>query len=231
VSFMPPGKMVAIDFDSDDTLHVACTYRENQVYPGLVGQSAISGNVLLTGANATQTSVENALLDSGVVYITGVAHGASDSFPGDSDDQPVFATTINGYDPKVIQGRIVHLLSCNTGDLLGRALADPHGGGASAFFGYSGPFTWPTNVDQRYADIFFDCDAQIDIALAAGKTAGEAYALAIQKFNTEHDALVAEGTEASIQIASMLATNRDMLCGPGVDNAYGRALARLVPPG
>jgi hypothetical protein len=228
---MPPGKMVAIDFNSDDTLEEACNYRESHVFPDLVGKGAISGNVVLKDADARQDSVEKHLRDPEVVYITGVAHGASDSFPGNSDDLPVFATTTNGYDPKVIKGRIVHLLSCNTGDLLGRALADPRGGGASAFFGYNDMFTWPTNVDKKYVDIFFNCDAQIDIALAAGKTAGEAYALAIQTFNKEHDMLVAEGTETSLYIASMLAKNRDMLCGPGVDNVYGKALARLVPPG
>lgn len=219
--------MVAVDFSSDETLQMACQYRENKVYPTLVGLPAINGSNVLTNDQANKPSVNNALLDPAVVYITGVAHGTADSFPGDSDDPPVFATTIGGYDPTLIKGRILHLLSCNTADLLGRALADPNGGGASAFFGYKSNFTWPTNVDQRYADIFFDCDAQIDLALASGKNAGQAYAAAIQMYESQHDALIAEGTDESLYIASMLETNKDMLCAPSVDGAYGSTTAML----
>jgi hypothetical protein len=219
--------MVAVDFNSDETLQIACKYREQEVYPKLVGQGAITANNILTNGNTARASFENALHDPTVVYITGVAHGAADSFPGDSDDPPVLATTIGGYVPDLIKGRIVHLLSCNTADLLGRALADSKGGGASAFFGYKSNFTWPTNIDQRYVDIFFRCDAEIDIALAAGKNAGQAFAAAIQMFQSQHDALVAEGTDASRYIASILETNMDMLCGPCVDGPYGKAAAVL----
>jgi hypothetical protein len=228
---MPPGKVVAVDFNSDDTLQIACQYREATVYPALVGLPAINGKNVLTNNQANKASVDNALQDASVVYITGVAHGAADSFPGNSDDPPVFATTIGGYDPALIKGRILHLLSCNTADLLGRALADPNGGGASAFFGYKSNFTWPTNVDQRYANIFFNCDAQIDLVLAAGKNADQAYVAAVQMYQSQHDELVSEGTDESLFIASMLETNKDMLCAPSVDSAYGSTGATLGAPG
>ena len=226
---MPPGKMVAVDFSSDETLQMACQYRENKVYPTLVGLPAINGSNVLTNDQANKPSVNNALLDPAVVYITGVAHGTADSFPGDSDDPPVFATTIGGYDPTLIKGRILHLLSCNSADLLGRALADPNGGGASAFFGYKSNFTWPTNVDQRYADIFFRAATPKSIwHLPQERMLAKLMLRApIQMYESQHDALIAEGTDESLYIASMLETNKDMLCAPSVDGAYGSTTAML----
>ena len=222
---MPQPSMVAVDFTSDATVRDVCSYREASVYPKLIGQ-IIAQNSLLTDAHANKAEADAACAQAGVAYITGVGHGASDSFPDPQvNGTPIWSITINGYDPNLIKGKIIHLVSCDTAESLGRALADPNGGGAAAFFGYSGGFTWPTGPDQSYANIIFDCDAAIDLALAAGKTAGEAFAAAYQAYTDAYNNLVAAG---AMNVAAIVKMDRDILRGPSVDNEYGSSSARLA---
>lgn len=226
---MAVGTMVSIDFRTDDTQTVACNWRKANVYPKIAegGVVADPPNVL-TGDGATPDALIDALNNPSVVYVTGVGHGAADAFPGPPSDPALSTTT---YDPPLVSGKIIHLVSCNTAALLGKALAAPGGGGAVAFFGYNGLFSWPENVSSEVLDIFFGCDAQIDFALAGGKTAGEAYHMAIRAYQSAHEKLLADYPGAGAQLAAMLAANLSYLCGPQVGaGPYGFADAKLGPP-
>lgn len=226
---MASGTMVAIDFSTDPTQSAACEWREKNVYPKLDQGGVLASNPkILSGNQANGDALAEALGEANVLYITGVAHGATDAFP-EGPAAPVLSTTL--YNPPNVAGKIIHLVSCNTGAFLGRTLADPGGGGAAAFFGYTGNFTWPVDVVSDITDIFFNCDAQIDFALAAGKTAGEAYNLAVQAYRLGEAQLLANYPDIGTQIAAILEKNLACLCGPQSDNdPYGRASAKLGQP-
>jgi hypothetical protein len=114
----------------------------------------------LSDADANPQAAAQGADDLTVVYVTGVSHGTSDSFTGDQD-VPIFQT--GSYGAGTFRGRIVHFLACNTALGLGRDIVSA--GGAKAFFGYSGLFTWPDDTSGQYSGLFFDCDAEIDRAV------------------------------------------------------------------
>lgn len=230
---MAQGTMVTIDFNSDDEQSEVCKWRANNVYQQLL---TVPGSVLegpaniLTDAHANLAELSNALNQADVVYLTGVGHGASDTFPSAPPSEaplPVMLSTTQ-YDPPSVRGKVVHLVSCSTGFQLGLALAAPGGGGVAAFFGYSKPFSWPVGVPDKILDLVFSCDAQIDFALAAGCTAGEAYNQAVQAYQDAKKTILADYPDIGAQIAAALDANRACLCGPQVGiYDYGCADARL----
>jgi hypothetical protein len=213
-------KVIAIDSTWDTNTQLASDFRRQNVHPYL--QTKGFGVNELTGSSASREAAEQAASAPGIVYITGVSHGLNDTFTGDQD-RPVFET--GAYNPATFKAKIVHFLACNTAYYLGRNLVDP--GGALAFFGYIGPFTWPSQDDGPYARMFFDCDAEIDRALADGETAGTAGQRAIAKFDQQILALKTLGDAASLYAAAMLEKNRDMLRSPATGSEYGDATAKL----
>jgi hypothetical protein len=228
---MAAGTMIAIDFNSDETQSVACKWREDNVYQQLlvVQGSVLAGPVaLLSDEHANKGELTAALSGGSTAYLTGVAHGACNSFPADAT-QTVLSTTT--YNPPQVAGKIIHLVSCYAGAMLGSKLAKSGGGGAAAFFGYTDKFQWPEGVADEIVDIFFSCDAQIDFALAGGKTAGEAYSLAVQAYQDAHETLLSKYPDIGTQIVAMLDANLACLCGPQVGyGPYGCADARLGQP-
>jgi hypothetical protein len=214
-------KVLAIDSTWDDNTASATGYRVSNVY-GYLTQKGYPVNEL-SGSNANKQEAEQAAKAGGITYITGVSHGDSDKFTGDQDN-PVFET--GSYDPAAVEGKIIHFLSCNTALFLGRSLIDP--GGALAFFGYDGPFAWPDVGGAQYADIFFECDAQIDKALADGKSASEAALQSIVEFNKQIEILKNRGDDTSLKAAAMLEKDRDMLKSPYHGDEYGDPNATLT---
>jgi hypothetical protein len=219
---MASSTVVAINSTWDANTENATKYREAFVQ-GLFAPPQFTLNEL-TGANANSQKAKAATVDSSVVYITGVCHGRSDTFTGDQDS-PVFVS--GAIDRATFGGKIVHFLACNTAALLGRNIADANIGGAKAFFGYKGLFTWPADDDSQYADTFFDCDAEIDRALAAGLTAGTAMQQTLTLYANKIAFLKSKGDPTSLRVAALLEANRSILCGPIVDNEYGSSGATL----
>lgn len=216
------GTVVAINSTWDANTANATQYREAFVQ-GLFGAPKFALSEL-KGADASQPKAGTAASGPSVVYITGVCHGTSDTFTGDQDNPVFVAGAVN---KATFGGKIVHFLACNTAALLGRNIADPGIGGAKAFFGYSGLFTWPDDGDSQYADTFFDCDAEIDRALAAGATAGTAMRQTLSLYANKIAFLKSMGDPTSLRLAALLETNRSILCGPLVDNEYGSSGATL----
>jgi hypothetical protein len=214
--------VLAIDASYDPATMIATGYRERFVLP-LLNQGPFSLREL-AGPNANPQSVAAMAGNPTIVYVTGVCHGTPDTFTGDHEVPIFIAGRLN---PAFVKNRIFHFLACNTATVLGPNMTDPNVGGASAFFGYSGLFAWPAAADQ-YAAMFFDCDAEIDRCLAAGQTAGQAFANTVAKYNNEIAGLVQLGDSLSLKLAAALTCNLRLLRGPNGASPYGNPNARIA---
>lgn len=172
----------------------------------------------LKDADANAQEAQQGASNPSVKYLTGISHGNSDTFTGDQDCSIV---TTGSIDPAWTRGKIIHFLACNTGHFLGPNMVDPNGGAAAAFFGYKGPFTWPSEDDSQYAAMFFDCDAEIDRSLAVGANAGTALVNTVSKYTTTIDNLKRAGDSVSRRLAIVLQKNLELLCGPNASNEFG----------
>ncbi len=222
-------KLVVLGIDSnyDRTTALAFEYRQKNVYPYLVER----GFTLeyCQGKLARRYYVALEAKDSKVVYITGSGHGLDDTFTGHLGEN-VFR--VGDYSIEECQGKIVHLLSCNTAYILGIEMVKQ---GCLAFFGYQYPFTFV----EATADVFFECDSEIDRAFADGLTAAEVYHRVsdlyqkrIQEyrdryveglFNGEDD----ETLDTLEKTVSFLTENLNNLCTPSVYKRWGDRAAKL----
>ena len=206
-------KVLRIDRTSDVLTQTAYDYRSGNVYPKFLEK----GFVLipdLPGTIATRDAVEQRDKDSGIVFITAACHGDTNKLLGDFNDN---LFPIGGYAPEEVKGRIVHFLACATAAELGRDFINK---GCRAFIGYDTIFEY----DRAWANVFFRCDAQIDLALAEGKRVAEAIALAKEQFDA------AIGDPANQSIVQALKERRDSLVGLPPDNLENIGLYDMADP-
>lgn len=212
ISLEVPETVLAIDSNYEPATKAAFDYREKHVYPQLSAAGfAVSK---LQGPLARRAYAANAAKVPGTVYITGVGHGSYDTYTGHWYD-PVFR--IGNYDAHESTGKIVHLLSCQTGRDLG---PDFVRNGCLAYFGYDEDFVF----DVKNTDVFFECDSEIDLAFAAGLTAAQVYDRVIALFN---DHILAAENAGQLYTASLLEEDRDRLRAPASGAAWGQGTARL----
>jgi hypothetical protein len=74
--------------------------------------------------------------------IIGMGHGSPDSFTGQHE---TIILEVGRYDPKEIQGRVIKLLSCQTGVQLGPDLVK---NGCLAYMGYTDDFLWVCDANK-----------------------------------------------------------------------------------
>jgi hypothetical protein len=189
-------KVLRIDRTSDVLTQEAFDYRSGFVYPKFL-EKGFTLVPALPATIALRDSVSAQDRDPGIVFITAGCHGLPDQLLGNDDDN-LFPK--GGYDPKEVAGRVVHFLACATALDLGSDLVDK---GCRAFIGYDKVFVY----EEAWAEVFFRCDAQIDLALAEGESVARAIELAKQQFDVE----IAE--PANAPIAGKLANRRDSLVG------------------
>lgn len=194
-----PGIFLAVDSQYEELTQAAALYREANVYPYL--QSKGFQIHPLYQRDAVEETVLAALALPGVTYLTGVGHGDSNIFTGYCNQEVL---QVGDYDPTLVAGKIVHLLSCSTAAALGPDLV---ANGCVAFFGYSAPFSY----DPAVSDVFFECDAQIDFALADGLNAGAAGDRAQALFSQRIADFQAAG---NYQAAAYLQTNLQCFRSP-----------------
>lgn len=149
-----------------------------------------------------------------IVYMTGVGHGSYAAYTGDHYN-PIFDK--GHYRPDEAKNKIVHFLSCQTAAQLGPDFVN---NSCLAYFGYDVNFTF----DPAYADIFFQCDSEIDKAFADGINARHVYDRVIALFNEKIEELEDQGHDYA---ASILETDRDHLCAPSIDARWGDVNAKL----
>ena len=108
--------------------------------------------------------------------IIGVGHGDKDSFTGQNE---AVILEVGKYNPREVKGKMIKLLSCQTGAVLGPDLIE---NGAKAFLGYVDDYIWVMDSDlaaKPWADELA-CTCLLPVvdglnALLDGKTAGEAF--------------------------------------------------------
>jgi hypothetical protein len=205
-------RIIGVDSTFEDEVAICEAHRASEVYPHFEAE----GHPLarLVGTAATRARVKAALGAPDVRLLTGSGHGESDRFTGD-ERRPVLR--VGAYEPSEVAGRIVHLLACSAAAPLGEDLVAK---GCVAFFGYATEFAFPADT----ADLFLECDSEIDRALAEGETAETAYERAFDAFTDRAVALDAAGQTF---LAALALTLRDSLCAPSVDAKWGDPEARL----
>jgi hypothetical protein len=92
--------------------------------------------------------------------------------------------------------------------------------GCPAFFGYDENFTFHFD----FADLFFECDAEIDLAFAEGLTAKKVDARVRALFERRIAELLAAG---HVYVAATLRFDLDHLRSPADGKAWGRGGAKL----
>jgi hypothetical protein len=197
-------KVLRIDTTWEVLTHEAWDVRRNEVYPYLTVAGLTLVPPLMKGTIASRAKVAPLAKDPNIVLITGAGHGKANEFLGDYNES-LFPESV--YDPREISGKIVHFLSCSTGAGLGPDFIQK---GCRAFVGYNAPFEF----DRSWADVFFRCDSQIDLALADGKSVSQAVQAAKERFDVEI-------RTSSASIAAELASRRDSLVALGANLELG----------
>ena len=209
--------------DTEWVVNRLAEYREENVYRVLQQRGDLTRIVSATQNPAlAQVTVDTR-------YITGSGHGDPNTFEG-HDNSPIFA--VGNYDHQLVEGKLVHLVSCYTAKELG---ADFVRKGCQAFFGYDGDFFFLFEDPNP----FLKCDSQVDFALADGNDAGTAYQTALAAYNEAIDANKAIANNPATATAdakkkrfeaAVLKYDRDHLCGPGKldsNGTYGDTTAML----
>jgi hypothetical protein len=189
-------KVLRIDRTSDDLTQGAFDYRQGFVYPKFL-EKGFTLIPPLPATIASRDSVSAQDRDSGIVYITAGCHGLPNQLLGNGDED-LFPE--GDYASEEVADRVVHFLACATALDLGPDLVEK---GCRAFIGYNKIFIY----EQAWADVFFRCDAQIDLALAEGETVARAIELAKQHFDAEIS------DPANAPVTEELAHRRDSLVG------------------
>jgi hypothetical protein len=203
---------LAVDSNYESVTAAACKFRNRHVYPALNRRGFVIEK--LQGALARRYYIAPAAARPQIDYITGVGHGAYDTFTGHHGD-PIFQ--VGAYQRAEVAGKIVHLLSCQTARELGRDFVRH---GCLAFFGYDENFTFHFD----FADLFFECDAEIDLAFAEGLTAKKVDARVRALFERRIAELLAAG---HVYVAATLRFNLDHLRSPADGKGWGSLRATL----
>ncbi len=210
---MPIPTIVTIDSSDDTVTQSGYVLRERFVYQDLSPPRA--NLVRCQNQNATRPFVADVASRPEVSMLMGVGHGEGDVYTGQGR-QPIFQA--GQYDSAEVSGRAIHWTACDTAQTLGPDMVRK---GAAAFFGYIEEIAFPPEL----AEIFFDCDAEIDRALVDGASAGEAQRLAILRFNKYIE--VISNRDPNSYLIQWLALNRDRLRGPLNDPAFGSPQAQI----
>ena len=205
-------QVLAIDSCEDDVTQIVHDYRNQHVYPYL--ESSGFRLVYCQEQAALRENVESAALEDDIAYITGSAHGSDTACFG-YDSSPIFE--VGGYQPEEVEGKVVHLLSCQTAAELGPDFVT---NGCRAYFGYREIFSF--SLEPHLTDIFLECDSEIDLAFADGLTAEEVH----DRVVTLYEQRISELNDAGeIDAASTLKENLKNLCTPAV---YGDRQACIL---
>jgi hypothetical protein len=219
--------VLAIDSSYDAITTAAFNYREEHVYPYLAEKGFVIERC--QGKLARRHYVAPEARKPNVEYITGVGHGSERTFTGDQYT-PIFR--VGNYSQEESQGKIIHFLSCKTAVELGSDLVK---NGCRAFFGYDVNFT----IVLKRADIFFECDSEIDRAFADIKNAEEVYnrtkefyETCIQEYSDKYiEALLNDEQPETVTLLektfSLLQLNLNHLCCPSVNERWGDPQAKL----
>lgn len=169
-------------------------------------------------AMAEQQEVYFTLHQQNPQGIFGFGHGSPYRFTGDSQTD-----IFNMENTEWLDDRLVYLLSCQTGSVLGQGMVTD---GADSFAGYTEDWTWAceggTEVDpyeDKYGKCFFESANQLWISLLDGKSFGVAYQDCLNKYDEWITYWLNSGDMNAGTIVGYLAGNRNSLVLYGNPNA------------
>ncbi|MDD4984402.1 MAG: hypothetical protein PHQ43_01235 [Dehalococcoidales bacterium] len=132
--------------------------------------------------------------------ILGVGHGLEDVFTGQNES---VLLEVGNYPPEEVDGKVIKLISCQTGVKLGPDLVQ---NGAACFMGYTDDYTWVLDADLimiPWQDEIAAANLMPVIncvnALLDGKTAQDAYNIEITGYEQNAAAEEDELVKACIQ--------------------------------
>jgi len=163
-----------VDHDGDLTNQYVQAFRNKHVFDNFGSQYPQHLIEVAVNADAVSQSVNAMLQQNSIDYVSAAGHGTYDTFIG-RDGSPIWDYSQN---LGLFSGKIVHLLACQTGALLGREIIQQ---GAKAFWGYTVNFVFkhsaqPTSLDKdNVAEVFIKMDIIIDRGVLAGKNAADIY--------------------------------------------------------
>lgn len=204
--------VVAIDSNYEPVTEAAFNYRQKHVYPYLEKQGFKI--VRCQGQLARRYIVAPEVAKPNVDYLTGVGHGLANLYTGDQGDV-IFQ--VGQYSQEEVNPKVVHFLSCQTARELGPDFVKHK---CRAYFGYDVNFTFTWDD----ADIFFECDSEIDRAFADGGEAGKVFDRVKKLYEKRINELRNAGKDYT---ASTLETDLFHLCAPSVDARWGDQKAKL----
>jgi len=147
--------VLAIDPSYDLTTQYGEAFRWRLVFNNF--QAQYPGHLLLDlkQIQACRKDIHNVVSNGSVDYISAMGHGDYELFTGHNGS--IIWDTLSGLSN--LNGKIVHLLSCKAGAVLGREMVK---NGAKAFWGYTTDFGFvhqssPPNYlyNDKTAEIFF----------------------------------------------------------------------------
>jgi hypothetical protein len=157
--------------------------------------------------------------------IIGMGHGSKDAFTGQNE---AVILEVGRYNAREIRGKVIKLLSCQTGAVLGPDLIR---NGALSFAGYTDDYVWVCDAelgstpwtDKKAATSLMPVIDSIN-ALLDGKTAKEAFEIELEGYSRNAEV---EGDEL---IKSCLEFNRRNAILLGDEAARVRARPRIFLP-
>lgn len=176
------NRVVFCECTTDGTTQPFADWRIANVHPAFAARGFHVH--ALTGADDVRAMFVPEATYAHTVYLGGVGHGAYTYYTG---HWPAGAAhrdrilEVGVYAPEEVDGRSIHLLSCETGRDLG---PDTVAHGAGSFGGYQENFNliWDENGVSMW-ELFAEADAAWDLSMAAGDTAQEAHDATVAAFN------------------------------------------------
>ena len=160
--------VLRIDADSDLTTNYLQAFRQRYIFEKFDHDWPKHKLLSFIGVDATEANIEDCLNTHPINYISGAGHGYYDTFTV-YERQPLWIAKQN---LSFLQGKIVHLLSCQTAAMLGKEMVKH---GVAAFWGYTINFTFwitrpaPEDLSQDWlAEVPLRMDCIIDRGILAG---------------------------------------------------------------
>ena len=180
--------------------------------------AGISGSVrgwdiyALIGDEAVREAFERAVSAYDPALVVGVGHGSPSEYTGQCRESVLWECSDG-----LVRGRVIYLLSCSTGKVLGPDLV---GKGAEAFIGYVEDFMFISSGEadplaDPVARYFFEPVAELLARLYTGSTVGEAVSKSKELYNSLIDHLSRLGVSWAPAVMALLIHDRDALTALG----------------
>lgn len=171
-------------FSFSQIVSIYCTWddleaaRQQRVFGNGLNEMLRQAGYYVVEKDHPNRELADSLITSDIKLVIGSSHGSPTTFFDCNDWSAIWTTDApEHFGP--VQGKIVHLLACQAGNVLGPAMVSK--GGAKTVIAYTEDFNF--SGQSKYNDYCARGDAEFDRALVQdGCSAGDAYLKAKNKF-------------------------------------------------